>query len=256
MGFLLRLPCSETPSKKIFSKKLDLYKPMAYILCQSKEEVDPMTKPVEEATKTTHTRKGFQRDSQPKRLPTVLTEEEQKALLQQPNPQRCPGLRNLCLLRFMLNTGLRAAEVLNLKLRDVDWRSGQVMVREGKGKKDRTLWIGAEDRAILKKWLKFRAQLPENEFLFTTRDGKRLQDSYLRRMVKRLAKQAGIDKDVHPHMLRHTFATDLLRQTKNIRLAQKALGHAQITSTQVYTHIVDDELEEAMKTFRVGGKDK
>jgi integrase/recombinase XerD len=73
-------------------------------------------------------------------------------------------------------------------------------------------------------------------------------------MVKRLAKQAGIAKDVHPHMLRHTFATDLLRKTKNLRLAQKALGHAQITSTQIYTHIVDDELEEALKTFRAGSK--
>lgn len=72
--------------------------------------------------------------------------------------------------------------------------------------------------------------------------------------MKRLAKQAGIDKDVHPHMLRHTFATDLLRKTKNLRLAQKALGHAQITSTQIHTHIVDDELEEALKTFRAGGK--
>jgi integrase/recombinase XerD len=81
-------------------------------------------------------------------------------------------------------------------------------------------------------------------------------DRYLRCMVKRLAKQAGIDKDVHPHMLRHTFATDLLRQTKNLRLAQKALGHAQITSTQIYTHIVDDELEEALKTFRAGGKNR
>jgi integrase/recombinase XerD len=73
-------------------------------------------------------------------------------------------------------------------------------------------------------------------------------------MVKQLAKQAGIDKDVHPHLLRHTFATDLLRLTKNLRITQKALGHAQITSTQIYTHIMDDEMEEALKTFRAGGK--
>ena len=69
-------------------------------------------------------------------------------------------------------------------------------------------------------------------------------------MVKRLAKKAGIAKDVHPHTLRHTFATDLFRQTKNLRLTQKALGHSQISSTMIYTHIVDDELEEALKTFR------
>jgi integrase/recombinase XerD len=186
----------------------------------------------------------------------VLNEDEQEALLQQPNPNRRTGLRSLCLLRLMLNTGLRAAEVLNLKVSDIDWQGGKVMVREGKGKKDRTLWIGEADLKLLKKWLKYQAKLPASAFLFTTRDGQRIMDRYLRCMVKRLAKQAGIDKDVHPHMLRHTFATDLLRKTKNLRLAQKALGHAQITSTQIYTHIVDDELEEALKTFRKVSKSK
>jgi len=186
----------------------------------------------------------------------VLNEDEQEALLQQPNLNRRTGLRSLCLLRLMLNTGLRAAEVLNLKVIDIEWRSGKMMVREGKGKKDRTLWVGPEDVKLLKKWLKYQGNLQGSAFLFTTSDGKRLQDRYLRSMVKRLAKQAGIDKDVHPHMLRHTFATDLLRQTKNLRITQKALGHAQITSTQIYTHIMDTEMEEALKTFRAGGKTK
>ena len=75
-------------------------------------------------------------------------------------------------------------------------------------------------------------------------------------MVKRLATKAGISKDVHPPTLRHTFATDLLRKTKNLRLTQKALGHSHISSTIVYTHIVDDELEEALKTFRAGDKNR
>ena len=204
--------------------------------------------------KASPSRRGFTRVERPRRLPTVLNEGEQEALLQQPNPNRRTGLRSLCLLRLMLNTGLRAAEVLNLKVNDIDWKSGNVMVRQGKGKKDRTLWIGEADLKLLKKWLKYQAKLPGSEFLFTTRDGQRIMERYLRCMVKRLAKQAGIDKDVHPHMLRHTFATDLFRKTKNLRLAQKALGHAQITSTQIYTHIVDDELEEALKTFRAAGK--
>jgi integrase/recombinase XerD len=207
------------------------------------------------ATQNTPTRQGYPRDYRPKRLPTVLTEEEQEALLKQPDQRRRNGLRNLCLLRLMLNAGLRAAEVLNIKVNDIDWHNSKVMVREGKGKKDRTLWIGQEDLGILKKWLKLKAKLPESEFLFTTHEGKRLQNRYLRTMVKRLARQAGIDKDVHPHMLRHSFATDLFRKTKNLRLIQKALGHANITTTQIYTHIVDDELEEAMKTLRAGGND-
>jgi integrase/recombinase XerD len=232
-------------------KKVDIYKPMAYIINETKEEVNKMSEiSTEPKQKPTHIRRSLGSDMRPKRLPTVLTEEEQAALLGAPNPNKRIGLRNLCLVRLMLNVGLRSAEVLKLKVRDIDWQSGKVMVIEGKGKKDRALWIGAEDLDLLKKWRQHKAQLPESEFLFTTLDGKRLKDRYLRCMVKRLALQAGIDKDVHPHMLRHTFATDLFRQTKNLRLIQKALGHAQLTSTQIYTHIVDDELEEALKTFR------
>jgi integrase/recombinase XerD len=208
----------------------------------------------ETTRKASPSRQGLSRELGLKRLPTVLTEDEQGALIRQPNPNRRTGLCSLCFLRLMLNTGLGAVEVLNRKVSDIDWQSGKVMVREGKGKKDRTLWIGAEDLKLLKKWLKFQAKLPGSEFLFPTSEGKRLQDRYLRCLVKRLAQQAGIAKDVHPHMLRHTFATDLLRQTKDLRLTQKALGHAHFASTQVYTHIVDDEMEDALKTFRSKGK--
>jgi integrase/recombinase XerD len=69
-------------------------------------------------------------------------------------------------------------------------------------------------------------------------------------MVKRYAARAGIEKDIHPHTLRHSFATDLYRQTANIRLAQKALGHANLATTQIYTHIVDEELEGALRSLR------
>ena len=192
----------------------------------------------------------------PQRLPEVLTHEEQEALLRQPNAKNFIGLRNLCLLRLMLNTGLRASEVLKVKTRDIDWSSGKLMVRQGKGKKDRSLWVGEEDLALLQLWVAKKARLPESELVFTNRKGKLILSRYLRYMVKRLATKAGIPKHVHPHMLRHTFATDLFRQTKNPRLTQKALGHSQISSTVIYTHIVDEELEEALKTFRAGGKTK
>ncbi len=188
--------------------------------------------------------------SKTQRVPEFLTGLEQLALLRQPNPGCLTGLRNLCLLTLMLNTGLRASELLNIKIRDIDWHDGRLRVREGKGKRDRILWVGGDDLVLLQRWLEKKAKLPKSEFLFTTLDGRPIHDRYLRSMVKRLAQKAGIYKDVHPHTLRHSFATDLLRQTKNLRLTQKALGHAQITSTQIYTHIVDEELEEALKTFR------
>jgi len=183
----------------------------------------------------------------PKRLPEILTEQERVALLKQPNRKAPTGLRNLCMMVLMLNTGLRVAEVINLRVRDIDWMSGKLMVREGKGARDRTLWIGEEDLELLGKW---RERRPiSSECLFTTLQGEPLDTRYMRTMVKRLAKKAGIDKDVHPHTLRHTFATDLYKTTKNIRLVQKALGHSDLSTTMIYTHIVDDEMEDALRSF-------
>ncbi len=111
------------------------------------------------------------------------------------------------------------------------------------------LWISEGLRDEIGEWLERR---PESPYLFPTRDGSRLSTRYLRHLVSRLSERAGIaeaDK-VSPHTLRHTFATDLYRETKNLRLVQKALGHASIQTTEVYTHIVDEELEEALRSFR------
>lgn len=185
---------------------------------------------------------------QAKRIPEVLTSEEVKALLAQPNPRYPTGLRNLCLMKVMLDAGLRASEVLKLTLYDLDWRSGKLKVVEGKGKKDRILWLNEDCLNLLQKWREKRPA--KSNLLFTTLDGTAIDDRYLRRMVKRYGAKAGIAKDVHPHMLRHTFATDLYSQTKNIRLVQKALGHSDLATTMIYTHIIDDEMETAMRNFR------
>lgn len=86
--------------------------------------------------------------------------------------------------------------------------------------------------------------------IFTTLDGNPVSVRYVQAMVKRHAARAGITKSVHPHTLRHSFATDLYRETKDIRLTQKALGHANSATTQIYTHLVDEDLEAALKSFR------
>lgn len=184
----------------------------------------------------------------PRKLPEVLTEEEQKALLKQPNPRYPTGLRNLCLMRVMLDVGLRASEVLHLTTRDVDWMSGKLFVRQGKGKKDRVVWLNEDGLELLRRWKEKRPM--QGELLFSTLKGGPIRDNYLRAMVKRYSQKAEISKDVHPHMLRHSFASDLYRESKNIRLVQKALGHADLSTTMIYTHVVDEELEEAMKGFR------
>lgn len=182
-----------------------------------------------------------------KRLPETLNESEIRTLLSQPNKRARTGLRDLVMIRLMLNAGLRASEALSLTVRDLDWRSGKLTVKRGKGDKDRIVWLNEDDLEILRAW---REKKPESRLLFTTLNGQKINDRYLRAMVKRRAKKAGITKDVHPHTFRHTFATDLYRDTKNIRLVQKALGHAALSNTMIYTHIYDEELESAMKSFR------
>jgi len=188
--------------------------------------------------------------ARPAKLPTVLNGAEQRSILSEPN-KKCPtGLRNFAMLKIFLNLGLRSSEALNLKASCIDWQSGKVIIVAGKGERDRVLWLTDEDLTTLKAWLDIRPN--ESDYLFCTLQGARMSDRYVRDFVGRYAKKAGINKRVHPHALRHTFATDLLRESKNIRLVQKALGHVSISTTMIYTHIVDEQLESALKQFREG----
>ena len=186
--------------------------------------------------------------SKGRRLPEVLSEEELDALLSQPNPRYPTGKRNLALMAVMADAGLRVSEASNLEARDVNFNTGKIKVRAGKGDKDRILWTGDRTLAWLQSWLEVRP--PGKGKLFTTLKGAPLQSRYIRSMVKRYAQKAGIEKDVHPHTLRHTFGTDLFRETKDIRMVQKMLGHADLSSTMLYTHIIDDDAEAAMRSLR------
>ena len=184
-----------------------------------------------------------------RKLPKVLSEEERIAFLSSLNTRYASPHRNLCMLRLMLETGLRAGEVVALRPEHLDMTTCRLLVREGKGAKDRSLWIRNDLRDLVGEWLERRHASP---WLFPTRNGSQVQTRYLRTLVKRLARKAQIPEaeKVSPHTLRHTFATDLYRETKNLRLVQKALGHASVATTQIYTHIVDEELEEALRGFR------
>ncbi len=204
----------------------------------------------------------------PRRLPDVLSPQEREALLRQPNKKAPTGFRNYIMMRLMLNIGLRVSEVLKLEVRDVDLNTGKTWIRQAKGNRDRILWLQEDDLELLRQW---RERKPSSRLYFTTLHGTPLDQRYVRAMVARQAEKAGIQayypeskedgrayqkSRVHPHTLRHTFATDLLKETKNLRLVQKALGHTSISTTEIYTHIVDEELETALRSFRGNGAQK
>jgi len=182
-----------------------------------------------------------------RKLPEILTKEEQEALLSIPNPKAPTGIRNLCMLRIMLEAGLRLSEVTGLKREDFDLESGELKVEGGKEKKRRTLWAGKESLELFKKWLQVS---PESRYFFPTLKGGKLDNRYVREMVKRLAGKAHINKNISPHTLRHTFAAELYRKTSNIRLVQKALGHSSLSATMIYTYLVNDKIEDDLQFFR------
>ncbi len=188
-------------------------------------------------------------------IPDILTPEEQKQLLSVPNKRYPSGHRNKVLIEFILDTGLRRSEVSHLQWRHINLNTGKLMVKNGKGGKDRVLWINEDVLDGLREWRERQSTIVESPvYVFTSiskgTKGNKISERYLHDLIRRLARKAGIDKTISPHTLRHTFATDLYRESKNIRLVQKALGHSSIQTTQIYTHLVDDELESAMKALR------
>lgn len=184
-----------------------------------------------------------------RKLPVILNREEQEALLKQPNPKAPTGLRNLCIMKMMLDGGLRLSEVINLKPEDINFENGSMVIQENGPKDKRILWLGDDSLALIKRWLQIR---PGCEYLFCTLKGGVLDDRYIREMVKRLSLRAGIKKNIFPHSLRHTFAADLYRKTRNIRIVQEALGHADLSTTMIYANLIEEELEGALKFFRKG----
>jgi hypothetical protein len=142
----------------------------------------------------------------------------------------------LCMISLMLKTGIRVSEVVNLRCSDLDWEVGSIKIRESGAARERTLLLDQADLMLLKSWLDIR---PVNsELFFTTLDGSGLKDRYIREMIKRLARKAGINKDVYPHLLRYTFAVDFIRETRDIKLLQEAMGHREASATQIYTRLL------------------
>jgi len=137
--------------------------------------------------------------------------------------------------------GFRVSELLNLKVNDLDFEENIGYVRQAKGKKDRIFNIPLFLRKELQKQVK-KQQEDNQEFLFTGMKG-RLSDRNIQKLVKKISEKAGIKKDVHPHTLRHSFATHLLENNVDIRKIQELLGHADLSTTQIYTHISTEELK-------------
>jgi len=187
-----------------------------------------------------------------KKLPTVLNAYEASKLLSIPNPRYPTGLRNLVIMLVMLNMGLRVSEVSNLKPGNINLTDKKLRIVNGKGGVDRDLIIpNGFTTQMLKRWKKIKLKA---EFFFTTLRGGKISPRYIHLFIKRYALKAKINKNVSPHTLRHTFATEFYRQTKDIETLRLILGHSSVSTTQIYVTLANIDVEAAMNGFRQFGR--
>lgn len=173
------------------------------------------------------------------KLPERLTREEATALIAQPNRRYPTGVRDRALLRLFYRGGLRCNEALNLRVRDVDLGRHEIRVWQGKGGRDRRVWIDETTVEYLDAWKERR---PKSDWFFCTLVGGRMGDSSVRHMMARRGEKAGIAIRCHPHILRHTFASELLEDGYSIIEVQRLLGHAHVSTTAIYLHVADENL--------------
>jgi len=179
---------------------------------------------------------GIKRPKKEKRFPTVLSKEETMRLI-----DSLENKKSKIMISLMYATGMRVSELVNLKIKDLDFGEKTGYIRQAKGKKDRIFNIPDQLFNKLKKYSEKQIELGE-EYLFSGQNGK-MSSRNLQKMVSRAAERAGIKKDVHCHTLRHSFATHLLENGVDIRKIQELLGHADLSTTQIYTHISTEELK-------------
>lgn len=172
-----------------------------------------------------------------RRLPATLDADQVGRLLDQ--PAEAPlKLRDHAIMELFYSSGLRLAELVSLDIRDIDLDDATVEVT-GKGAKTRRVPIGTKARAALQAWLVVRTELakPMESALFVSQRGSRISPRTVQQRLHRQAQESGVPVGVHPHMLRHSFASHLLESSGDLRAVQELLGHADIGTTQIYTHL-------------------
>jgi integrase/recombinase XerD len=195
------------------------------------------------------------------RLPQVLSIEEVDALLSAPSDATAEGIRDRAMFELLYATGVRVSELVGLRFGCLNLEFGFVTVF-GKGGKERAVPIGGEAQKRLGKYLAHAREellrrrnggFRQSDFLFVTRRGSRMTRQGFWKLVKGYALLAGINKDISPHTLRHSFATHLLQRGADLRTIQLLLGHSDISTTQVYTHLTMEEIKETHRKHHPRG---
>ena len=184
-----------------------------------------------------------------KRIPNVLSTKEVELLLEQPTDTDLKGIRDKAMLEFAYATGMRVTEIISLNIEDVDLKEGTVMCKNGS--RTRTIPLGKMSLDALKEYIEdarnILVKTEKEQALFVNLNGRRLTRQGFWKIIKYYKEQAHIEKDITPHVLRHSFATHLLQNGADLKSIQMMLGHSDISSTQVYMQFQNDGLNDVYK---------
>ncbi len=182
----------------------------------------------------------------------MISLDDVEAVLSAPDESKPEGLRDAAMLEVLYASGIRVSELIGLKLNDVNFDLGFVVVY-GKGSKERMVPIGEKARAKLLSYLEHSRpallKSKESKALFVTRREKGMTRQGFWKLIKKHALKAGISKKISPHTIRHSFATHLLERGADLRTIQVMLGHSDISTTQIYTHVESERLKEIHKKY-------
>ena len=185
-----------------------------------------------------------------KKLPNFLYYDELEILLNIPDKSTTLGLRDALILELLYSTGIRVSELINIKMKDIN-RSNKKILIMGKGSKERYVLYGDVLSNLLDIYIdESRSKLNKNsEYLILNKNGNGITDRGIRLIISKILKQGSLDFHVSPHTLRHTFATHMLENGADLKSVQELLGHENLSTTQVYTHVTNERLRNVYKNY-------
>lgn len=173
-----------------------------------------------------------------KNLPNYLNYNDLDKLLNYPDISKKEGLRDALILEMLYSSGCRVSELANIKVKDINFKERKIIIL-GKGNKERFVYYGSKCENLLNKYLK-----DSREYLFTNKHGNKLNERTIRKIVDDTSRKAGLEVHVTPHTLRHTYATHLLNEGADLKSVGELLGHENLSTTQIYTHVSNEKLRE------------
>ena len=189
---------------------------------------------------------GIKNPKKDNSLPKLVKDIDIDKMFLIPNIENPLGQRNLLIIRMLYATGVRVSELVNIKISDINIYDRTIKIM-GKGSKERIVVFGNNTKEALDLYLKggrYQLNIRNNDYLFLNKDGNRLSDRYVRNIINDIIFKASIQMHVSPHMLRHTFATDMLNNGADLVSVKDLLGHESLNTTSIYTHVSDDKIRE------------